>query len=312
MTRYRNALENIPPPGKGCHAYLLTVANLGVRAKVKAEAMFADIRPNIPSGKRRVFDREIWDAIKKALLDKTGNVFEPKTKEIPIVKDKSAVLASLIRTGKISDDADFWGISPVRLFDHPAQDPVVFLKILFKPDDLVFIGERQQPGIIGTTIRTCDEWVEYYRAGGVSAPFILINPLSGLIAKKKSGDGETLRGDSNIVIYRYCMVEFDNLNREEQLRFWSAVRLPIVALIDSGGKSIHAWLDVQKLAKVDTLEQWNSEIKCRLYNRILAPLGVDAACSNPARLSRLPGHFRGEKGAWQKILWLSPEGRTIT
>jgi hypothetical protein len=107
------------------------------------------------------------------------------------------------------------------------------------------------------------------------------------------------------------MAEFDGLCREDQIRFWSAVKLPIVALIDSGGKSIHAWLDVQKLAKVETPEQWQSEIKGRLYDRILTPLGVDSACSNPARLSRLPGYFRSEKQAWQRLLWLSPEGRPV-
>jgi hypothetical protein len=84
-----------------------------------------------------------------------------------------------------------------------------------------------------------------------------------------------------------------------------------VALIDSAGKSIHAWLDVQKLAPVSTSEEWEKNIKNRLYDRLLTPLGVDGACSNPARLLRLPGHFREEKGKYQRLLWLSPEGRPI-
>jgi hypothetical protein len=107
------------------------------------------------------------------------------------------------------------------------------------------------------------------------------------------------------------MAEFDTLSREDQIRFWSAVKLPIVALIDSGRRSIHAWIDVQKLATVETSDQWETEIKGRLYDRLLTPLGVDGACSNPARLSRLPGHYREEKQAWQRLLWLSPEGRSI-
>jgi len=68
---------------------------------------------------------------------------------------------------------------------------------------------------------------------------------------------------------------------------------------------------VSKLVRVETLEQWQAQIKTRLYDRILTPLGIDGACSNPARLSRLPGHFRSEKGAWQRLLWLSAEGRPI-
>ena len=144
-----------------------------------------------------------------------------------------------------------------------------------------------------------------------TAPFIIINPLTGNPTPTKSGDKTTYRGDGNIAAYRYCMAEFDNLSREDQIRFWSAIKLPIVALIDSGNRSIHAWLDVQKWADVATSDQWQAQIKTRLYDQLLTPIGVDSACSNPARLSRLPGHFREEKQAWQRLLWLSKEGRSI-
>jgi hypothetical protein len=57
------------------------------------------------------------------------------------------------------------------------------------------------------------------------------------------------------------MAEFDTQSREDQIRFWSVAKLPVVALIDSGGKRIHAWLDVQKMAKVETKERWVKEIE---------------------------------------------------
>ena len=52
-------------------------------------------------------------------------------------------------------------------------------------------------------------------------------------------------------------------------------------------------------------------VEGRLFGQYLIPLGCDAACRNEARLSRMPGHFRTEKGRWQKILYLAPEGRAI-
>jgi hypothetical protein len=171
--------------------------------------------------------------------------------------------------------------------------------------------KRYQSGIPGDTIRTVSEWIKFFQDGGETGPHIIINPLDGIPRPKKDGGGDTLRGDANVKTPRYCMVEFDNLPREDQIRFWSAAKLPIVALIDTGGKSIHAWLEVSKLAKVSTLSDWQTHIKARLYDRLLIPLGVDAACSNPARLSRLPGHFRAEKQSMQRLLWLSPEGRTV-
>ena len=191
------------------------------------------------------------------------------------------------------------------------MDTILFLETLFKHDDQIWIGDRYDEGIVGTTIRFRDQWISYFRNGGKIPPHIILNPLTGMSAPKKSGDGVTFRGDGNVATYRFCMAEFDRLNREDQIRFWSAIKLPIRALIDSGGKSIHAWIDVSKLSTVETPAQWQSEIKERLYDRILTPLEVDAACSNPARLSRLPGHYRSEKQAWQRLLWLSPEGRTV-
>jgi hypothetical protein len=108
------------------------------------------------------------------------------------------------------------------------------------------------------------------------------------------------------------VVEFDQLDRGLQIAFWSAARLPIVALIDSGGKSVHAWIAVQELGvEVATAEQWDAQIRRRLYG-LLTPMGADPACANPSRLSRLPGHYRAEKKTWQRVLWLSATGRPIS
>jgi hypothetical protein len=195
-------------------------------------------------------------------------------------------------------------LSPVRLDWLPADDTVNFLLAMFAADDLIFIGERLEPGIIGQNIRTVAVWINFFQSGGKSAPFIIINPLSGQLAPKKGGDGETFRGDGNIKSFLYCLVEFDNLSREDQIRFWTspAVKeLPIVALVDSGGKSIHGWI---KILNINSINNWQQEIRQKLYEQGLIPLSVDSACSNPARLSRLPGHLR-DTGKYQKILWLA-------
>lgn len=191
------------------------------------------------------------------------------------------------------------------------NDPCLLLNTLYNKTHYVWIGDRHDPGILGDTIRTVEEWLSYFENGGETKPFIITNPLTGLPSPKESGDGLTYRGNRNIAAYRYCLVEFDILSREDQIRFWTAIKLPVVVLIDSGRRSIHAWLDIQKLAKVETPEHWQMDIKNRLYDRLLAPMGVDGACSNPARLSRLPGHFREDKNQYQRLLWLSPEGRPV-
>ena len=309
--RYSEALKSIPAPGCGCHTSLLSVANLGLFAGVNPETIFEDIRGSIPQGSRKVSDKEILVAINRAIADHGAGTFTPKPRPQPVVSDGKAALQKIIESSDISDEVDLWELSRIRLLDEPEGDPVLFLQTLFRADDLVFIGDRHDPGILGDTIRTQKEWLTHFENGGKTAPFIIINPLTGRAAPKESGEGETFRGNRNVAEYRFCLVEFDNLSREDQIRFWTAIKLPIVTLIDSGGKSIHAWIDVHKLAHVSTSEEWDEHIKGRLFDRILSPLGVDSACKNPARLSRLPGHFREEKGKFQRLLWLSPTGRPV-
>ncbi len=312
--RYTEALRSLPAPGLGlgCHGALLGIANLGIMAGKDPVKIQDDIWRSIPSGGRRVKDKEITDAINKALSDNQGGTFTPKMKPKPIVENGRAALMRIIEQSSISDDVELWEASPIRIHCLPEETAALLLSALFAPDDLVWIGERHQPGILGETIRTATEWIEFIESGDRPGPHIIINPLTGTPAPLKSGNGETMRGDGNVDAYRNCLVEFDCLSREEQIRFWSSARLPIKALIDSGGKSIHAWLDVQKLAKdISTPEQWQSIVKNRLYDQLLTPMGVDTACSNPARLSRLPGYFRQEKETMQRLLWLSEEGRTI-
>lgn len=306
LDRFHDALSGIPAPGGGCHPALLSVANYGVMAGLDPQQIQDDILQSIPQGRRRVPEREITDAVNKALSDHQRGQFIPRPRPKPIIKDGKTALHKIMGQGKISDDADLWESSPIRLYDSPGSDPALLLETLFNPDDLVWIGDRIQPGILDNTIRTASAWITYFQNGGKTAPHIIINPLTGDPAPTKSGDSISLRGDGNVKFFRYCIVEFDDLSRENQIRFWSAVKLPIVALIDTGGKSIHAWLDIQQLSEIQTSVQWESEIKTRLYDRILKPLGVDGACSNPARLSRLPGHCRD--GKYQRLLWLSKEG----
>jgi hypothetical protein len=310
LNRYNDALRSIPAPGAGCHPALMGVANLGTFAGLDPEQIYNDIRRSIPTGGRRVPDNEILKTVNKAFQDHQGGTFTPRPRLKPVVNDGKAALQRIIDQAQIEDPVDLWEASPIRLLNDPVADAALLLKTLFKSDDLIFIGERHKPGIIGQTIRTQSKWISYFKDGGKTAPFIIINPLSGKPAPTKGGNKETLRGDLCVKNFKFCLVEFDNLDHEDQVKFWAAVKLPIVTLIDSGNKSIHAWIDIKHLSKVETLEHWQFKIKGRLYDRILRPLGVDSTCSNPARLSRLPGHWRA-KETIQRILWLSPEGRPI-
>ena len=138
--RYQSALTQIPPPGQGCHASLLSVANHGLFAGVAPEVLFNDIKSAIPPGTRRVPDREIQDAINKALTGRHQGSFIPKPRPVSPVKDGSATFRQLLAGAEIKTLADLWESSPVRLLDDPQGDPVLLLRTLFDNDDLIFIG----------------------------------------------------------------------------------------------------------------------------------------------------------------------------
>jgi hypothetical protein len=309
-TKYHESLNRMPEPKHGRHKHLLTIGNYAALAGVPLDQVHDDIR-RVTAGDPMP-DAEVSAAIMKAARDHgAGSTYQPPPKPVPLIKDGRSARQRIIDAGAINNDADLWECSRIRLYDSPESDPCLLLNTLFRPEQWIFIGDRHEPGIIGQNIRTAAAWVMFFTTGGKAGPYIIINPFTGKAAPKKSGDGVSNRCDGSIASYPHCLVEFDDLPREGQIRFWSAARLPILALIDSGGKSIHAWLDVQKLFTVTTSEQWDQHIKIGLYEKILVPLGVDRACCNPSRLSRLPGHFRSETGRFQRLLWLSHEGREV-
>jgi hypothetical protein len=323
LQKYKKSLSEIPiPGGNGCHGALLGTANLGAMSGLTAEQICSDIRNSIPIGSRDVPDREIFAAVNRAFSDHRQSITLPNgesycrytpPKPKPIINNGKITLQNIIKQGTISQEDDLYCLSPISLLDMRKCSLDLFLDTLYDPDDLIWMGERNTPGIMGKSIMRVSDWIRQYELlDSDDPPFFIINPLSGMSMPKKSGDGMTYRGDRCVCIFKYALVEFDTLTREEQIRFWSAVKLPIRCLVDTGGKSIHALLDVQKIADVTTLAQWETVVKKNLYDQYLTPMGVDSNCSNPARLSRVPGHYRAEKQTLQRLLWLTSVGRSIS
>jgi hypothetical protein len=123
------------------------------------------------------------------------------------------------------------------------------------------------------------------------------------------GDGKTSRRcDAAVCAFRYAAAEFDNLTKPDQLAFWGAViskkLLNVALLMDSGGKSIHAWIRVD----LPDRNEWDRVIGGQFYGEagVFTAMGADRACRNPSRLSRLAGHYRTEKASWQRLLYLNP------
>jgi hypothetical protein len=117
-------------------------------------------------------------------------------------------------------------------------------------------------------------------------------------------DGKGIH-DVRITAFRHTLVEFDEIPVELQLAFFAKVRLPIAALVKSGGKSVHAWIHVDApdlAAYREVVSALFLKLKC---------FGIDPANKNPSRLARMPGARRQVSGArnggLQRLLYLNPK-----
>lgn len=312
---YARALARLPRPGvgEGCHQRLLGVANLGVLAGLSDSRIEADLRSALPPGNRPVRQQEIRDAVRTARRDCAlpwhvgpGPTGHGRLHTHAAVSfDPGQGVNALIEAGggelHEMDVLDSLHTDHVRLTWPPGEDTVRLLELLYSPDDVLFIGEVHDAG--PQHVRPVREWLDLFRTSRHRPAHIIPNPLTGRPGTKKDG-GTSYRCDDCVAAFRYAVGEFDSISRPRQLAFWRATRLPIVALIDTGGKSIHAWIRVDSRDR----DEWEDVVERQLFRERFGPMGIDAACKNESRTSRLPGVRRRETGRWQRLLYLNPEG----
>jgi hypothetical protein len=134
--------------------------------------------------------------------------------------------------------------------------------------------------------------------------FFVINPLTGTPDEKGS-----LRSNASVKEPRHVLLESDTLPLDQQVALMRGLNLPVKSLVFSGSKSIHALIQVSRIPggkNVHDLTTWNETVKRDFFGQ-LGPLGFDKATSNPARLSRLPGIYRPDKGKFQQLLFLNQD-----
>jgi hypothetical protein len=110
--------------------------------------------------------------------------------------------------------------------------------------------------------------------------------------------------NADVTSYRFCLLESDALTVELQLSLWARLPLPVAAIIQSGGRSVHAWV----MLNCSNAQEYRTKVE-RIYS-LLARFGICSSNKNPSRLSRLPGAQReiGKHGdGAQRLLYLNPE-----
>jgi hypothetical protein len=302
VERYYTALRNMPPSGGGgCHAALLGIANLGRLAGFSREQVAPDLAAHV-HGTRKITDAEIWAAVNKGFDSLSTNSSHLNTRAAaprPAV-DGAKLLDAIVKRGAAFDESELWEKSPVRIDWPPECDGIEVLRRLYRPEHHLFIGTRFDSG--AGHVLPVSEWITRFERGISIPEHIVPNPLCGKLGPTKDGK-PSYRADSCVTQFRLATGEFDTMPREKQLHFWAGVPLPIVVLIDSGGKSIHGWIRINAI----NANEWAQRVEGRLFS-LLTAVGVDGSCKNESRLSRMPGHFRKDRKRWQRLLYLNPSG----
>ena len=186
----------------------------------------------------------------------------------------------------------------------PYQMAVEYLKALFEPDEIVgyvhtaLYDEKRDkwiPANKGTWRKRDDIIKDLNRSRKLEDAFGSMNEEAGAWIRINPLDGKDA-ADKNVTAYRYALAEADSMPIEDQKKLLINMKLPIAALVESGGKSVHA------IVKVGAENE--QEYKQRVAF-LFAKLGeknfvVDTNNKNPSRLSRLPGAMR--KGVCQRLI----------
>lgn len=185
--------------------------------------------------------------------------------------------------------------------EKPYQMAVRYIETLFQPDEkisFVHSAVQNKDGkwvpADGGNVRTASEIIkDLNKHRKMDAGFGTINESAGAWIRMNPTTGPS---DKNVTRYAYSLVESDQLTIEEQQKMLINFKLPIAALVESGGKSVHA------IVKVDAKDLTEYKQRVSFLYDWLAKHSfiVDEANKNPARLSRLPGAMRN--GRMQKLL----------
>jgi hypothetical protein len=155
--------------------------------------------------------------------------------------------------------------------------------------------------------------------GGPAGLWFLAAPVSG---KWEVGGNSkmTRRSAQCVTAWRYMVLESDEAEPEVWLPAIARMPLPIAAIYESGGRSVHALVRVAARSKAE----WDT-LRDRL-SPMLTKYGCDGGAMSAVRLTRVPNVMRygkrvqGKDGKWQvdrfadggrlqRLLYLSPKPR---
>lgn len=275
-----------PPTQGNTHRWLAQVAN-GLKHVVSAEDCFRFLRRTCDEfvTHRTVPDREIEAAVDFAYSGKP--VAKPNLGRQPVEwpEPSLALIESTLQTTPpVCDVTQPLDISAGEVLSH-----------LFRPGELVCSGRNTERA----SVRPLEETI----ADANWLQFVVVNPMRGLEAPNYQGRMSP-RCQNNTGLRRHLVVEFDNpgLGKHQQASLLGhlAQVVPLVLVVDSGGKSLHGWFRVDQLSRQDQVR----------FFCLACLLAADPSRWDVCGWLRMPGGLRvvdGVPSVRQHVLHFNPK-----
>lgn len=175
-----------------------------------------------------------------------------------------------------------------------------YIQALFKPDDVIGYcvdascdeKNKWKPSSKGVYNRTAKELLNSIKKHPEDIAFTIgdYQKEAGAWIRFNPLDGQGV-ANSNVIDYRYALVESDSIEIEKQKALMEELKLPVAVMVYSGKKSVHAIVRIDAVNIQDYREKVDYLYKVCEKNG----LSIDTQNKNPSRLSRMPGVFRGDK-----------------
>jgi len=238
-------------------------------------------------------NRKLWSTM---LEGKSQEVGKPKTltaEEKARIKEAKRLKSLRLRAANAKEQilaqnrwtyAEIQAASPV-VVPADASDHWKLLLEQFSDGDVVWIGDKFDSGKPGNAknFRSTGEWLQVD-----AAPAQFICPVAF------KADSYS-RSNENVAARRFLVVESDVLGKDAvgAVFRWlkEKMQLDLVAIVDTAGKSLHAWFQYPEDARVVELKV------------VLPELGCDPKLFTASQPVRLPGAMRDGKP--QKLVYLA-------
>ncbi|HNQ90541.1 MAG TPA: hypothetical protein PKM73_18155 [Verrucomicrobiota bacterium] len=278
-------LRAMPGPG-GTHRWLAQVAS-GLRHLLSADKCFAFLRRCCDDFvvHRPVPDAEIEAAVEFAYAGRPLAQVNFGRHPVDWPDPNPALIAKVITDLPAAFDVEHdTGLA--------ASD---VLPRLFRPGELICTGRNTERAMVRPLEETLADadWLQ----------FIVINPMRERTALNYRGKPSP-RCQNNTGLRRHLVAEFDdpNLIKAQQARLITQLGtfVPLVLVVDSGGKSLHGWFRV---------DRYNARDQVRFFC-VACLLGADPTRWDICGWLRMPGGLRvieGVPAIRQRILYSNPE-----